>query len=113
MNTKHALALHLCIIATVTTYAMENQQQPTTTTILPDYKLVENALWNDYTHYLKKNLQEYKTMDKNFNDLAAMAKVMTGNSNLANTILGVHDGTPNFFIHEAVQKKDLLGVKWL
>lgn len=85
-----------------------------------NYKKMEKNLENDYKYYLVNRLKEYNKVDFTIQDikhLYDMHTIMTANKNpaiLSNYLQNdVFDDKKNSFLHSAIQKKDLVVLKWL
>jgi hypothetical protein len=80
-----------------------------------DYKSVEKALEDDYKNYLKTNFDIYKNSSTtiDLDELLNASKLMVGHTHDATIFRQVYDEHNNFFIHTAVNKRDLPIVRYL
>jgi len=98
MNRIYLLSLLACTI--INTYAAEQQA-----VALPDWRAAHQTLCDDYTHYLKDQLEQYKTSPVTLETLSAMAQTIK-QTGPVNEIVFIRDEQQNAFIHLAIEKED-------
>jgi hypothetical protein len=81
-----------------------------------DCEKIQQALNDDYSHYCKNQLIEYKKTPftpQHMQHITSMSTMYTGNDHCLRNLYGVKDEEENHFPHIAIQKFDLPVLTWL